>query len=445
MANDYASEATYSATVLGGSSERLTGYTGLWTNLVGLETGTAITTQPTVTERFAGLYTFTIDWSTINSTTYSGVNSGSTISLGEDLAGTLDFGKRATATVDIKTAAPGNLTDDELLIRGVNDTDGGAETVRKFKYVNQANSPWSSGEWKGAKLIILADSASSIVGKTFVFTNTDGTTHTITGAALGSTNPSTATQFNTDDVGNANDMATELKESIDAAIAAGSLKMQCGAITNSTAGAPRVITLFQNEGGLASEKAVSGTLIDSGIVKINVENPASSNGDLKFLDGDEYVAINVTGLTTMTSIATQTKTAIEHANGLAGKVSASVGAEAGGKVPITLTQYFHGSGGNKNNTTSDATNVAITNFTGGITLADSLRYKILHLQRTDIGFSDILEDTAKLIDVQLGKWEIVSNQLVLYKVDGVTVLKTFNLQDKNGQATSVSPYKRIPV
>ena len=445
MPLNYTNQATYSVTLLNNSGLRLTGYTGLWNNLVGLETGTAITAQPTVTERFNGLYTYAVDWADASSDTYSGFNSGHTLAIGEDLAGTLDFGKRATCKVEIKTDNVNDLDDDVVVLKANKDTDGTGTRDREFKFIKHADNPYTSGDWWGAKLIILTDSASALTGKTLVLTNTDGSTHTITVAALGGGNPSTATQVNVDIVGNANDFATQLHASLSAAEAAGSLKMGTMPISNSTAGDPRVITLFQNVGGTESETAVSGTLIDTSKIKINTDNPGNANGDLKFLDGTKYIAVNIAGLSAKAAIATELYKAIVHANALGGYVIAEVGAEDGGSVPIAIKQYYHGSGGNQNNSTTDAGNVAVSNFANGITLADALRYVIVHMPRSDIGFADVLEDTSKLVDVEFGKWEIVSNQLVLYKQDGVTVLKTFNLQDKNGQATSVSPYKRIPV
>ena len=70
---------------------------------------------------------------------------------------------------------------------------------------------------------------------------------------------------------------------------------------------------------------------------------------------------------------------------------------------------------------------------------------VVHLPRTDMASSTISTDVTSLLDVELGKWEIKANQLIFYKSDGTTVLKAFNLLDKNGQATSVSPYQRVPV
>lgn len=49
-----------------------------------------------------------------------------------------------------------------------------------------------------------------------------------------------------------------------------------------------------------------------------------------------------------------------------------------------------------------------------------------------------------------GKWQIFTagpdmNRLVLYKTDGVTVLKKFDLQDDGGIPTTTNPFIRIPV
>lgn len=44
-----------------------------------------------------------------------------------------------------------------------------------------------------------------------------------------------------------------------------------------------------------------------------------------------------------------------------------------------------------------------------------------------------------------GKWEIKNNQLIFYDDDGVTPIRTFNLFDENGNATSSNPFKREPL
>lgn len=57
---------------------------------------------------------------------------------------------------------------------------------------------------------------------------------------------------------------------------------------------------------------------------------------------------------------------------------------------------------------------------------------------------------ADLRDEALGKWEIFTtgpdaNRLVLYKSDGVTVLKKFDLANSAGSPAFVNPFKRTPV
>jgi hypothetical protein len=55
-----------------------------------------------------------------------------------------------------------------------------------------------------------------------------------------------------------------------------------------------------------------------------------------------------------------------------------------------------------------------------------------------------------LLDYQAGKWEIKTtgadaNRLILYRPDGVTVLKKFDLKNANGDPTFVNPFQRVPV
>jgi hypothetical protein len=56
----------------------------------------------------------------------------------------------------------------------------------------------------------------------------------------------------------------------------------------------------------------------------------------------------------------------------------------------------------------------------------------------------------EILEYQVGKWEIQvtgpdANRLILYRPDGVTVLKKFDLQNANGDPTFINPFKRIPV
>jgi hypothetical protein len=55
-----------------------------------------------------------------------------------------------------------------------------------------------------------------------------------------------------------------------------------------------------------------------------------------------------------------------------------------------------------------------------------------------------------LLDYQAGKWEIKAtgpdaNRLILYRPDGTTVLKKFDLKNANGDPTFVNPFQRVPV
>lgn len=55
-----------------------------------------------------------------------------------------------------------------------------------------------------------------------------------------------------------------------------------------------------------------------------------------------------------------------------------------------------------------------------------------------------------LHDGLVGKWQVFTtgpdaNRIVLYKADGVTVLKKFDLADAAGAATTNNPFRRTPV
>lgn len=78
---------------------------------------------------------------------------------------------------------------------------------------------------------------------------------------------------------------------------------------------------------------------------------------------------------------------------------------------------------------------------GAILTDANERYITARINRKD-AFAD---DIATLLDIETGKWEIVSDQLKVYGNDGVTLLQTFNLFDSNGVPTSVLPARREPV
>jgi len=66
------------------------------------------------------------------------------------------------------------------------------------------------------------------------------------------------------------------------------------------------------------------------------------------------------------------------------------------------------------------------------------------------GVTDGKIDTAQndldyLKQKESGRWKITDNQLIFYKDDDVTPLKTFNLFDADGNPTSENPYERFPV
>lgn len=64
--------------------------------------------------------------------------------------------------------------------------------------------------------------------------------------------------------------------------------------------------------------------------------------------------------------------------------------------------------------------------------------------------ADTYTRVVDLHDETLGKWQIFTtgpdaNRLVLYRQDGVTVLKKFDLADSGGTSTVINPFRRTPV
>ncbi len=72
---------------------------------------------------------------------------------------------------------------------------------------------------------------------------------------------------------------------------------------------------------------------------------------------------------------------------------------------------------------------------------------------SSIGAGGIAAVEAKvdtLLAIAKGKWEIKltgpdANRLIIYELDGTTVIKKFNLYDSAGLPTSINPFKRDPV
>jgi len=79
---------------------------------------------------------------------------------------------------------------------------------------------------------------------------------------------------------------------------------------------------------------------------------------------------------------------------------------------------------------------------GGVAIPTSNeRYIVGRISRYDnFGFQ-----TDTIYEVTLGRWTVAANQLVLYKQDAVTVVKTFDLFDSTGAPTEIIPATRIPV
>ncbi len=63
-------------------------------------------------------------------------------------------------------------------------------------------------------------------------------------------------------------------------------------------------------------------------------------------------------------------------------------------------------------------------------------------QYQSLVWGDYLDD---IFQATMGRWRILSNQLLLYKDDGVTILRTFDLKDAIGNPTSIQVFERDPV
>jgi hypothetical protein len=58
---------------------------------------------------------------------------------------------------------------------------------------------------------------------------------------------------------------------------------------------------------------------------------------------------------------------------------------------------------------------------------------------------EIKSDVAQLKKIGNNRWRILNNQMIIYDTDGITPLRTFDLKDKDGNATEQNVYERVPV
>ena len=74
---------------------------------------------------------------------------------------------------------------------------------------------------------------------------------------------------------------------------------------------------------------------------------------------------------------------------------------------------------------------------GGAGLAATDRYVAAS---NEIG--QVTEDLTLLKNIEGGKWQIISNQLIIYEDDNTTEVMRFNLFDKDGNASMEDVFKR---
>ena len=76
-------------------------------------------------------------------------------------------------------------------------------------------------------------------------------------------------------------------------------------------------------------------------------------------------------------------------------------------------------------------------------ITDTLAEVYKQYESLTVGY---LEDELQfLIDAEGGKWEIISNQMIFYKADGVTEIQRFNLFDSAGDPSTTEVFKRVRV
>jgi len=77
------------------------------------------------------------------------------------------------------------------------------------------------------------------------------------------------------------------------------------------------------------------------------------------------------------------------------------------------------------------------------TIIDDVPDTYIQTELLEVGY---LEDDITFIkDIESGKWEIKSNQMIFFKTDGITEVARFNLFDSNGDASMTEVFKRVRV
>lgn len=85
-----------------------------------------------------------------------------------------------------------------------------------------------------------------------------------------------------------------------------------------------------------------------------------------------------------------------------------------------------------------------------VDVAVSTRASQASVDSSSTNISTLEGKVQRVLDLTEGKWQIHvggadANRLVIYAADGVTVLKKFDLRDKNGLPTVINPFQKIPV
>lgn len=158
---------------------------------------------------------------------------------------------------------------------------------------------------EAATATLMTDSATSIVGKTLILTNADGTTHQINCAAAATSK----TNINSGNCGSANAFATELNTVLDLAIAAGDLKCTAADVSNTTSGGTqlRINTLTQTTTGTTGNKSITGTMISSNKIIVNNTAVGGAHGTQAFIGGNSPDTVGLiyyqAGIVALTSSA----------------------------------------------------------------------------------------------------------------------------------------------
>lgn len=93
----------------------------------------------------------------------------------------------------------------------------------------------------------------------------------------------------------------------------------------------------------------------------------------------------------------------------------------------------------------EPTSLAVGQYQVEYTIEDTEGNSSVQLEELSVLNVPTWEEFNIVKQIEVGRWKIASNQMIIYEDDGVTELLTFNLYDLAGRATNTNVMERVPV